>query len=107
MNATMASLMPPDKAIRQFKPDLDGAAARPHIKAVMIAQTIETKLTRALDPVDLEIVDESHLHAGHVGARPEGETHFRVKVDVLSEEMASRIHALTLKTLTPDEDSKE
>ena len=80
----MASLMPPDKAIRQFKPDLDGAAARPHIKAVMIAQTIETKLTRALDPVDLEIVDESHLHAGHVGARPEGETHFRVMANPAS-----------------------
>jgi BolA protein len=90
----------------------------------MIAQTIETKLTRALDPLALEIVDESHLHAGHAGARPEGETHFRVKVvsrafegfsridrqrlvyQVLSAEMASRIHALTLETLTPDEDSE-
>ena len=91
---------------------------------MMIVDTIETKLTRALDPVALDIIDESHLHAGHVGARPEGETHFRVKVvsrafegfsridrqrlvyQVLSEEMASRIHALTLMTLTPDEDSK-
>ncbi len=90
----------------------------------MIAETIETKLTRVLDPVDLEIVDESHLHVGHVGARPEGETHFRVNVvsrafdgksridrqrmvfEVLSDEMDQPIHALTLKTLTPDEDSK-
>ena len=119
---------PPDKVNRidnrRFKPNLDGAFARPHIKAVMIAETIETKLTRALDPVDLEIVDESHLHAGHAGARPEGETHFRVKVvsrafdgksridrqrmvfEALSDEMTTRIHALTLKTLTPDEDKK-
>ena len=90
----------------------------------MIADTIKSKLTRVLNPQRLDIVDESHLHAGHAGARPEGETHFRVEVvsrafegkslidrqrlvyQVLSEEMASRIHALTLKTLTPDEESK-
>lgn len=32
---------------------------------------------QALDPTLLEIMDESHLHAGHAGAR-EGASHFRV-----------------------------
>ena len=43
-----------------------------------IAESIRTKLTAAFAPTSLEVIDESHLHAGHVGARPEGETHFRV-----------------------------
>lgn len=28
----------------------------------------------------LEVVDESHLHKGHAGHRPEGDTHFRVRI---------------------------
>ena len=60
------------------------------------------------------MVDESHLHAGHAGARPDGESHFRVEIaaeafkgmsrvarqravyGVLSEELADRVHALAL-----------
>lgn len=86
-----------------------------------IADIIRLKLDQAFEPVELEILDESARHAGHAGARPEGETHFRVTIvsplfanenrvarqrmvyDVLAEELASRVHALTLKTLTPDE----
>ena len=41
---------------------------------------IEAKLSQALSPETLEVVDESHLHAGHSGHRPEGETHFRVYI---------------------------
>ena len=37
-------------------------------------------LTEALQPAHLEVVDESHLHAGHSGSRAGGETHFRVRV---------------------------
>ena len=40
---------------------------------------VET-LTQTLDPVDLSVDDESHLHAGHGGWRPSGETHFRINV---------------------------
>ena len=87
-----------------------------------VAETISRKLTEALAPARLDVVDESHLHAGHVGARPEGETHFRVhivadafdgksRVDrqrlvygILSEELADRVHALALTTRTPAED---
>ena len=45
-----------------------------------VADRITEKLTQAFAPTELTVSDESHLHAGHSGARPEGETHFRVKV---------------------------
>ena len=86
-----------------------------------IVKLIEEKLTEALQPIQLEVIDESHLHAGHGGARPEGETHFRVVIvsalfdgesrvarhrmvtKVLAAEMNNPIHALALKTMTPQE----
>jgi BolA family transcriptional regulator, general stress-responsive regulator len=88
-----------------------------------VAAAIEQKLTDALAPTRLAIVDESHRHAGHAGARPEGETHFRVEVvsaafagrsrvarqrlvyAALAEELRTRVHALALTTLTPEEDA--
>lgn len=87
-----------------------------------VAESIRAKLTHALSPARLTIVDESHRHAGHAGSRPEGETHFQVSIvasafhgksrlerqrmvyGVLAEELADRVHALSLKTLTPEED---
>lgn len=86
-----------------------------------VAATIRRKLAERLAPVRLEIIDESHRHAGHAGARPEGETHFAVTVvsdaftglgrvarqrlvyQILADELATRVHALTLTTLAPDE----
>ena len=86
-----------------------------------VAATLRRKLAAAFAPTRLEIVDDSHRHAGHAGARPEGETHFSVTIvspafaglsrverqrrvyAALAEEMAGRVHALALKTLTPDE----
>ena len=85
------------------------------------ADRIARKLTGALSPATLEIVDESAHHAGHVGARPGGETHFRVKIvaesfagksrverqrlvyRILAEELAGDVHALALTTLSPAE----
>ncbi len=87
-----------------------------------VAAAIRRKLTAALSPTRLEIVDDSHRHAGHAGARPEGETHFRVEIvaaafagrsrverqrmvyAALADELASRVHALALATRTPEED---
>ena len=87
-----------------------------------VADTIEQKLREALSPSRLEVTDDSHKHAGHAGARPQGETHFSVEIatsafegknrverqrmvyGLLTNEMATDIHALALKTLTPDED---
>lgn len=86
-----------------------------------VAETIRRKLETALSPERVEIVDESHLHKGHAGHRPEGETHFRVTVvatvfagrsrverqrlitAALREEMGNPIHALSMKALTPEE----
>jgi len=80
-----------------------------------VADTIREKLTKAFSPAFLEIIDESHLHAGHLGARPEGESHFRVHMTsatfdgvsrierqrqvhkVLADELAGPVHALALK----------
>ena len=88
-----------------------------------IRNAIEAKITAALSPERLDIVDNSAKHAGHAGAHPEGESHFAVTVvagafegqnqvqrqrlvyAALAEEMADHIHALELKTLTPGEDS--
>jgi len=86
-----------------------------------VRTAIESKLKEALNPVHLEVIDNSAQHAGHAGSRPEGESHFAVVVvssafenqnrvqrqrlvyQALAEEMSNDIHALELKTLTPDE----
>jgi BolA protein len=87
-----------------------------------IADAIERKLTDAFAPTRLAVIDDSHRHAGHAGARPEGETHFRVELvaaafagqsrvarqrlvyAALADELRTHVHALQLTTLTPDED---
>jgi BolA protein len=89
-----------------------------------VADSIRTKLMANLHPVRLDIVDESHRHAGHAGARPEGESHFNVTIvsaefagrsrvarqravyEILAAELKSDVHALALKTLTPEEDGR-
>jgi BolA family transcriptional regulator, general stress-responsive regulator len=86
-----------------------------------VADTIRRKLTERFAPTRLEIEDQSHRHAGHEGARPEGETHFAVTIvsatfvgqgrvarqrlvyETLAEELATRVHALSLTTLDPNE----
>jgi BolA family transcriptional regulator, general stress-responsive regulator len=92
---------------------------------VSVAETIRTKLTDRFSPTRLVILDESHRHAGHAGARPEGETHFAVTIvapafaglnrvarqrlvyETLADELATSIHALSLTTLAPDEGKSE
>ncbi len=79
---------------------------------------IETKLRESFAASYVLVVDESHRHAGHAGAR-EGGGHFRAVVvserfagklpverqrlvyAVLAEEMGNDIHALSMQTLTP------
>src|SRR5579871_5866024 len=86
-----------------------------------VKSVIENKLAEGLRPRRLSIVDESHKHAGHAGARAGGESHFRVEVvsaafagltrvarqrlvyGLLAEELKGPIHALALSTLTPEE----
>ncbi len=72
------------------------------------AAAITGKLTAAFAPERLEVVDESWKHAGHSGARPEGETHFAVVVtsaaftDLSRVERQRRIHAALADGLRPD-----
>lgn len=45
-----------------------------------VADQVKERLEAAFSPAALAVVDESHKHAGHVGARPQGETHFHVSI---------------------------
>jgi len=83
-------------------------------------ERIEQKLRTALDAAHIELIDESHLHAGHAGARSGG-GHFRATIvspkfaglskvqaqrlvfQTLAEEMKGEIHALSMTTWTPEQ----
>ena len=85
------------------------------------ADIITEKLTAAFSPQNLEVTDESHLHAGHAGHRPEGQTHYRVYIvadafkgksrlerhrlinSTLAAELAGSVHALAIHAAAPGE----
>ena len=52
---------------------------------------IINKLREAFLPESLDVTDESHLHEGHAGHRPGGETHFRVYIVSPAFEGKSRV----------------
>ena len=82
---------------------------------------ITNKLREAFDPESLEVTDESHLHEGHAGHRPGGQTHFRVYIvsaafegksrierhrminATLAGELEGSVHALAIKAQAPGE----
>lgn len=84
-----------------------------------VADTIRNKLETALAPVELEVEDQSYLHRGHAGAPEGGESHFRVRIisaafagktrlqrhkmvnEILADELAGAVHALTMVTDVP------
>ena len=84
-------------------------------------QRIEARLTSGLAPLTLDVLDESHLHAGHAGAREGGHTHYRIHIvsesfvgkgkverhrmvyGLLKDELAAGVHALALHTRAPGE----
>jgi len=86
-----------------------------------VKDNITKKLSEAFTPSKLDVTDESHLHAGHAGHRPGGETHFRVYIvspsfegksrierhrminAALAAELADRVHALAIKAHAPGE----
>ena len=85
----------------------------------LVGKTLEAKLRAAFTPVSLQVIDESSQHQGHVGARPDGESHFRVKIvsatfqgksrveqhrminQVLALELTERVHALAIEASAP------
>jgi BolA protein len=84
-------------------------------------ERIHSRLTAALAPTRIDVVDESAQHAGHTGARAGGETHYRVDIlspafagksrvqrhrlvyEALAAEIADGVHALALVTRAPGE----
>ncbi|MCC7482058.1 MAG: BolA family transcriptional regulator [Hyphomicrobiales bacterium] len=87
----------------------------------LVGKTLETKLQLAFSPVYLQVIDESLQHVGHAGARPDGESHFRVKIvaaafqgksrvaqhrminHVLAAELKERVHALAIEAAAPED----
>ncbi|MGB7431550.1 MAG: BolA family protein [Ahrensia sp.] len=84
------------------------------------------KLTNAFQPERLEVINESHLHAGHQGGAVDGsgETHFRVRIisaafegkmrlarhravnDAVADELANGVHALAIEVAATDEPTR-
>jgi BolA protein len=87
---------------------------------VNVAAEIRQRLA-ALEPVALDLTDESAQHAGHAGAAPGGQTHWRLSIvsrrfegkpvvarhrmvyQVLGELMQHPIHALAITARSPEE----
>lgn len=85
-------------------------------------QAMREKLMVALTPTRLDVVNESHLHAGHRSSPGTGESHFRLLIvspafagksrverhrmvnEALAEELKGRVHALAMKTYAPGEE---
>ncbi|MHA6287430.1 BolA family protein [Maricaulis sp. CAU 1757] len=88
-----------------------------------MADRIRERLETALAPATVQVSDDSHLHAGHAGARPGGESHFTVEIvsqlfegrsrvdrhrlvnAALKEELAGPVHALAIRAKAPSETS--
>lgn len=90
----------------------------------MRAERIKASLSTALEPQTLEVRDDSHLHAGHEGAKSGG-GHYSVTIvtphflgknhvqrhqmvyQALGDMMKKDIHALSIRALTPEEFSNQ
>lgn len=86
-----------------------------------VEQGIREALMIALEPTRLDVVNESHMHAGHASSPGTGESHFRVLVvsplfkglsrverhrminAALADLLRHKVHALAIKALSPDE----
>lgn len=87
-----------------------------------IAAEIKRRLTAALDPTHLALVDDSEKHRGHGGYNPQGESHFSLRIEspafagmnrvqrqravykALGDLMDERVHALSIRAIAPGEE---
>jgi BolA family transcriptional regulator, general stress-responsive regulator len=85
------------------------------VESYSLTETIQRKLAQALMPAALEVIDESHQHAGHGGWREGQTTHVRIRVtsaafagksrvamhrtvnDLLADEIAAGLHAVAIE----------
>ena len=95
------------------------------VNNMTMEEHIAQKVQDALEPVHLELINESHLHAGHVGDDGSGQTHFKLIVVSSAFEAHSRVqrhrtvyatisrlfseglHACSITALTPSEYSQK
>jgi len=102
---------------------LTGGADCRYADTMATRDLIVEKLTNAFAPASLDVVDESHQHAGHAGHREGGETHFRVYIvaevfrgksrlerhrminQTLVGELAGGVHALAIHASVPGENN--
>jgi BolA protein len=86
-----------------------------------IETEMRERLLVALEPTRLDVVNESHLHAGHAGSPGTGESHFRVLIvatvfegrsrlerhrlvnEAVADLLKHRVHALAIKAYAPGE----
>jgi BolA protein len=86
-----------------------------------VQSTIHAKLSACLQPTRLEVINESHLHAGHRGTPGTGESHYRVLIEApifagksrlerhrlvnaaLAAELKGKVHALAIAAYAPGE----
>jgi BolA protein len=86
-----------------------------------IENSIREKLKGAFAPIELQVTNDSHRHAGHGSSPKTGESHFSVVVvspafagrsrlerhrmvnDTLAQELKGGVHALAITALTPEE----
>jgi BolA protein len=89
-----------------------------------VRDAIVQKLSAKFAPNHLEVIDESARHQGHSGSRPEGETHFRVRIssprlagqsrvaqhraimETLDAELKSGVHALAIEVIAASPSEK-
>lgn len=86
-----------------------------------LEQEMRERLMIAMEPVRLDVINESHMHAGHASSPGTGESHFRLYIvskrflglsrvqrqrlvnETLADLLRDRIHALAMSTYAPGE----
>ena len=86
-----------------------------------VAAEMLRRLSSALDPARIELVDDSEQHRGHGGYNPAGESHFTLSIEssafasksrverqrmiyaALGDLMKERVHALSIRATAPGE----